>query len=330
MRDQYNRNIEYLRISITDRCNLRCKYCMPKDSCNYTEDGEAGLTDEEILQVVKVAAKLGISKIKVTGGEPLLRNSCTSLIEKMKAVEGIHMVTLTTNGVLLEQYLDKLVSVGVDGINVSLDTLNPRRYEEITGQNHLSKVLKGIYLAVESGVRTKINVATLEIGDGNLENWNELLQLTRDLPVDVRFIEIMPIGMGKSTYGTPHNALISAIRKAYPGIQEDNSFHGNGPAVYYRIPGFQGSIGFISAVHASFCNKCNRIRLTNHGELKSCLCYQAGNSLLPILRSGKSPQEVERLLEKSIRYAIYEKPKHHSFNIPDRITETKNMCAIGG
>lgn len=330
MKDQYNRNIEYLRISITDRCNLRCKYCMPKDAGSLVECVEEGLTDEEILQVVKVAAKLGISKIKVTGGEPLLRPSCTSLIEKMKAVEGIHMVTLTTNGVLLEQYLDKLVEAGIDGINVSLDTLNPKRYEEITGQSQLSKVLKGIHLAVEKGIGTKINVATLEDETSNWENWNALLQMARYLPVDVRFIEIMPIGMGKITCGMPHGTLISAIRKAYPFMQEDNSYHGNGPAVYYRIPDFRGSIGFISAIHETFCSKCNRIRLTSGGDLKSCLCYDVRNSLLPILRSGKSPLEIENLLEKNIKKVIYEKPEKHSFSLPDKITEKKNMCAIGG
>ncbi|MCR4892910.1 MAG: GTP 3',8-cyclase MoaA [Lachnospiraceae bacterium] len=325
MRDPYGRSIDYMRLSITDLCNLRCNYCIPHGICRVPM--REILTYEEILEIVETAVSLGITKYKVTGGEPLVRREALSFIRRLKEVEGLSQVTMTTNGILLKEKLEELKGTGLDGLNISLDTMNPDTYCRITGFPEFSRVLDGIYASVEAGIRTKVNVVLQKgINEGD---WKDLILLSRDLPVDVRFIELMPIGEGDCSKGIDNRLLKEEIRRLYPDLEEDNSIHGNGPAVYVHIPGFQGSIGFISAMHGKFCTHCNRLRLTSVGELKPCLCYEDSVDLKAILRSEEKEGR-RTLLKEAIMKAISQKPGSHCFEEPCSISEQKRMVDIGG
>lgn len=320
MRDSYGREIDYMRISITDRCNLRCRYCMP-DGVKWLPMGEI-LTFEEIELICREAVKLGITRFKITGGEPLVRRNCTELIRRIKSIPGVQQVTLTTNGVMLGEFLDELADAGLDAVNISLDTLDEERYEEITGFRELKSVMSAIESAVQKGFRVKIN-AVLQQGV-NDDEWQQLAELAKKYPVDVRFIEMMPIGSGKESRRVSNDKLLQKISEIYPG-EPDESWHGNGPAVYYQIPEFQGSIGFISAIHGKFCDKCNRIRLTAVGEVKPCLCFGESISIREAVRQGDGEMVRMRLKE-----AIERKPEMHHFEKSAEVTEQKKMSQIGG
>lgn len=325
MKDQYQRNIDYMRVSVTDRCNLRCRYCMPKDI--ELLPMEEILSFEEILEIIRQAASLGIRKIKITGGEPLVRKNCTGLIAKIRETEGIEKVTLTTNGILLPEYIEDLKAAGIDGINISLDTLRKDRFQEITGFDALDQVLAGIDASLNAGIRTKINTVLQKgVNDGE---WQDLMLLAKDRPLDVRFIEMMPIGYGAVSTGVSDIKLRSKIRELYPGTEEDHTVHGNGPAVYVRIPGFCGGVGFIAAINEKFCKDCNRIRLTSAGRIKPCLCYGDSFDLREILRTKEGPER-DALLKETLQKAITYKPKEHCFEAKSSVTEKKKMSQIGG
>ena len=325
MDDQYGRKIDYMRISVTDRCNLRCRYCMPHgvELCGMADL----LTLEEIVVTAQAAARLGIRYIKLTGGEPLIRRGLDDLVRMLKATDGIEQVTLTTNGTMLEKHLDRLAGAGLDAVNISLDTMDRRTYEELTGTDALGRVLAAIGAAVRTGLRTKINAVSVSRSG---EEIRALVGLAKESPVDVRFIELMPIGYGKQFPGISHHELLPRLREMYPGLEPDQSFHGFGPAVYYRIPGYRGSVGLISAIHGKFCESCNRVRLTSTGFLKPCLCYDSGTDLRQILRADLPSGEKEKKLLETMRTVIYEKPKEHCFENEQEITEGSPMSAIGG
>jgi len=340
LRDGFGREIDYMRISITDRCNLRCRYCMP-DGVECVPMARI-LTLEEYARIAACGASLGIRKIKVTGGEPLVRRGCCDLVRMLKEAAGIEKVTITTNGILLERYLKELAEAGIDGINISLDTLDPSLYSALTGGGSLSVVLKGLEhalgLCLDRGIPVKINAVSLELKevaerlgcgyDG--PGWTELLEIARKYPVDVRFIEMMPIGYGKQFKSLNHERLLAELKGLYPDLEKDGRVHGNGPAVYYRIPGFLGGIGFISAIHGKFCGGCNRVRLTSQGYLKSCLCYEDGEDLRAVLRGGGSEKEKAAGLVEAMRRVILAKPMAHCFEHPEQVTEHGNMVKIGG
>ena len=327
MIDATGRVVDYMRVSITDRCNLRCRYCMP-DGIEQVEMAQI-LTYEEIKRVCTLAAGLGIRKIKITGGEPLVRKGCVDLVKMIKEIPGVSQVTMTTNGILLKEHLNRLMQAGLDGVNISLDTLSRKKYQNITGTDACETVRQSIVTAAESGIQTKVNAVLqspdYDRGIDDNDDWQELVRLAENLPVDVRFIELMPIGYGKKNQGVSNIDLLEEIRKKYPKMQKDTKIHGNGPAVYYKIPGFAGGIGFISAMHGKFCDTCNRIRLTSTGELKPCLCYGKTYPLRELLRDGTDMQ-----VEEQIKKAIWEKPAAHCFEEPEGITEEHQMAQIGG
>ena len=327
MYDSFHRKIDYMRISITDRCNLRCRYCMP-EGIDLIPMKEI-LRYEEILMLVRQAVALGIVKYKITGGEPLVRKGCINLIRQMKNIPGLEQVTLTTNGVLLKDFLPDLKEVGIDGINISLDTMIPEKYADITGYDKFHEVMEGIMMAVNLGLKVKIN-CVLQKGR-NEEEWQDILQLAGRYPLDVRFIELMPIGVGKNEETVYNDILLSRIRSHYPDLMEDHKIHGNGPAVYYHIPGFKGSIGLISAMHGKFCDSCNRIRMTSTGDIKPCLCFEKSISVRKALRdTGADAQEKEGKIRAVLETAISEKPQMHHFEEEKEITEHKKMVQIGG
>ena len=326
MRDGYGRIIDYMRVSITDRCNLRCRYCMPEGV--ELVPMRNVLTYEEIAEICRQAASLGISKLKVTGGEPLVRACCPDLIAMLKGIPGIEQVTMTTNGVLLREHLPALLEAGLDAVNISLDTLRRDRYAAITGQDALPSVLEGVGDVLESGLRVKLNVVLQKgLNDGE---WLALAALAEKRKLDVRFIEMMPIGSGREVPGVSNERLLAMLRSRFPALEEDRSVHGNGPAQYVRLPGWRGGIGFISAIHGRFCGHCNRIRLTAQGRIKPCLCYGETVNLMPILREEPAGAGREEALRAALREAIASKPRQHCFEEAEQITETGRMVSIGG
>lgn len=295
------------------------------------------LSFEEIAYTAGVAAELGISRLRITGGEPLVRRDCCTLVRMLKSLPGIEQVMMTTNGVVLEKYIDELKGAGLNGINISIDTLNRDRFRSITGKDMLDDVLNGLSAALEKDITVRINAVSVDwdrfhkdMCEDPFEDAWSLIDLARERPVDVRFIEMMPIGYGKGFPAIPHDRLISAIKDRFSDMQPEEGRHGSGPAKYYRIPGYKGSIGFISAIHGIFCDSCNRIRLTSQGYLKSCLCYDTGVDLKDVLRSDMSDEDKKAAVRSGIEKAILCKPAAHSFATEENISERHAMSAIGG
>lgn len=307
MQDIFERTIDYLRISITDRCNFRCIYCMPEEGIHFLDHKEV-LTFDEIIRICQAGVKLGIKKLKITGGEPLVRRDALTLMRRLKEIEGIEEVTLTTNGYLLKRYIDELVEIGIDGVNISLDARDPALFSKITRGFDVNKVIDAIAGCVAVGIKTKVN--TLIMPGINEDQILPMTELAKDLPIHVRFIEVMPIGQGKKTASLTPEQVRERIETVYGTLMPSGARLGNGPAKYYTIDGFQGKIGFISAVSDCFCESCNRVRLTSTGFLKACLQYSYGVDLKPILRG----QEDEGLLVEAMRTIMFRKPKEHQFN----------------
>jgi len=324
MRDSFGRAIDYMRISVTDRCNLRCRYCMPEDV--PLVDMADILTYEEIVDVASAAVSVGITRFKVTGGEPLARRGCTDLIRMLKGLPGVEQVTLTTNGTLLEQQLPELHSAGIDGINISLDTLDKNRYQEITGQDQLETVLSALDRCLSLEIPTRVNAVLLK--GLNDHDWEPLVLFAKDRPVDVRFIELMPIGFGKNYSPVSNTELLEKIHSKWPGTQKCD-YRGNGPAVYYSIPGFLGKVGLVSALHGPFCDTCNRLRLTAQGQLKPCLCYADTLDIRSALRET-DPGERDDALKTILETAVLRKPEAHRFGNQNGVSEEHYMNQIGG
>lgn len=325
MIDTYGRKIDYIRISITDRCNLRCKYCVPAQGVKMGHMDEL-LSYEEIVRLCSIFAKEGVAKIKLTGGEPLVRRDVELLAEKINSIEGIEQVTLTTNGVLLAEKAKALYDAGIRNVNVSLDTLDSELYKRITGVDCLDEVLRGINTALEMGFNVKINTVLGEYAGSVGAKYFDVLGLARDKAIDVRFIELMPIGQGKEYPTVSAETIKLEIENQYGRLIQDTRQKGNGPAEYYRIPSFEGTVGFIHPIHGKFCDKCNRLRLTSTGMLKACLCYDTGVMLRESLRDGSS----DELIAQKIMECVRMKPQEHHFEQREQISEIKDMSMIGG
>ena len=325
MKDSLGRNIEYMRISITDRCNLRCRYCMPEEGIEKISMSQI-LTFEEIGRICKQAVQLGITRFKITGGEPLVRRGCPDLIRMIGEIHGVEQVTLTTNGQLLGEYLDELVDAGLDGVNVSLDSLDGDRYRMITRGGELGPVLGSIDKAAARGIRTKVNCLLQE--GINEDELMDFANMAFDKGIDVRFIETMPVGFADAEIGMSNEEALLLLQRQWPELSPDNSVHGNGPAVYYHIPGRAGAIGFISPLHGKFCDQCNRIRLTSTGMLKPCLCYDESIDIRKALEeSGKTGSD--QALRDAVASCVMAKPADHCFLERER-SEGDPMVEIGG
>jgi cyclic pyranopterin phosphate synthase len=323
--DQYQRHVSYLRISITDRCNLRCIYCMPREMIPKLEHADV-LRYEEILRVSRVAAGLGITKLRVTGGEPLVRREACNLLAQLNRLPGIREVSLTTNGVLLSERLEDILAAGVRRINVSLDSLKPERFAAITRVNCFQKVWDGIMAALDRGMApVKINVLALRgINDDEL---TDLAALSLRYPVHVRFIEQMPIGEAAMRPVRPLltpeiKALLAPMGRLEPVPASAN----DGPAERYRIPGAPGEIGFISAISHHFCDRCNRLRLTASGGLRPCLLSDHEEDLRTPLRRGASDEELAKVFLSAVRH----KPARHHLAEPRHEEVASAMSRIGG
>ena len=322
MFDSTQRSIHYLRLSVTDLCNLRCRYCMP-DGVEKLER-EAVLTYEEFLRLAALFAQCGIDTVRVTGGEPLVRKGVDQLVAGLKAIPGIRKVTMTTNGILLARQLPALQKAGLDSVNISLDTLRPEVFAQITARDEFSHVMEGIRAALASGLPVKLNcVPQVGVNEGELE---DLAALAETHPLQVRFIEMMPIGYGAAMPCISGPDLRQRFARRWPELQPaTGAAFGDGPAVYYTVPGWQGSVGFIAAVHGKFCASCNRVRLTSQGFLRPCLASEAGCDLRALVRGGASDAE----LLQAIRETIWAKPREHHFE-DHSMPATRGMYRIGG
>jgi len=325
LRDKYRRTIDYMRVSITDRCNVRCVYCMPREGVASAPHDEI-LTYDEILRVCSAAAQLGVRKIKLTGGEPLVRKNMPMLVKKIKAIPVIEEVTLTTNGILLDEYLETLVQHGIDGINISLDTMNRKLYQEITRFDGLNQVLNNINRAISyDNLVIKVNCVPVNWSN---QDFVELASLAKESAIHVRFIEMMPLGYGKGFQYVSEKDIKQQISEKYGHLIPSQERLGNGPSQYYEVPGFRGKIGFISAMSHQFCHRCNRIRLTSQGRLKTCLQYETGTDLKVLLRENASEEALIHVMQAS----ILEKPREHGFS-GGQVTakrELHEMVRIGG
>ena len=325
MFDSTRRDIHYLRLSVTDLCNLRCRYCMP-DGVEKLER-EAVLTYEEFLRLAALFARCGIDTVRVTGGEPLVRKNVAQLVAGLKETPGIRRVTLTTNAVLLAEQLPALLDAGLDSVNISLDTLRPEVFRQITARDDFAAVQAGLQAALESGLPVKLNcVPQAGVNEGELE---QLAALAKDNAMQVRFIEMMPIGYGAAMPCISGPELRARFARRWPELAPLSAAQehalGDGPAVYYTVPGWQGSIGFIAAVHGKFCASCNRVRLTSQGFLRPCLASETGCDLRALLRSGADDAQ----LLAAIRETIWAKPREHHFN-DSSMPATRGMYRIGG
>lgn len=309
LKDSFLRTIDYLRLSVTDRCNMRCIYCMPSDGTFPSLNSEI-LSYEEIIRIVKVAVGLGVRKVRLTGGEPLARKNIAFLIASIKRIKGIEDLSMTTNGILLERYAEEISSAGLDRVNVSIDSFEPTRYREITRGGELDIVLRGLEAAAKAGLKP-IKINMVPIKGVNEDEIIDFARLTLDTEYQVRFIEFMP--SGTADYWSPDKYIttreIKRIIENFAPLSPVR-MRRNGPSKYFRMQGAKGVVGFISALTHHFCEDCNRIRLTADGKIRPCLFSETEIDLRSALRRGASDPELERLL----RLSVETKPKEHNLN----------------
>jgi molybdenum cofactor biosynthesis protein A len=324
--DNHGRLINYLRLAVTDRCNLRCFYCMPHDGLDWLPKKEL-MSYEEMLRICSVLAKMGIEKIRITGGEPFVRKDLIVFLESLVQIKGIKEVSITTNGVLTAPYIPQLKRLGIQNINLSIDTLDRDRFFKITRRDELPAVLNTFSELLDHDMNVKLNAVVME--GKNTEDIIPLVQLTKDLPVNVRFIEEMPFnGDGHQYSGIEWNYLkiLEEIRNYFPAIEKkkDPLFS---TSSNYKIPGHKGSVGIIAAYTRSFCGTCNRIRITPQGNLKTCLYDNGVLNIKTLMRDGFSDEQISDTLVQSINKRAadgWEAEKKFSKSIHP------SMAAIGG
>lgn len=324
--DGFNRSIDYLRVSVTDKCNLRCVYCMPEEGLAWLRRDQI-LSYEEIVAIVEAAATVGVRAIRLTGGEPLLRRDLARLVAAIAQIDGIEDIALSTNALLLEEQLAGLVAAGLRRVNVSLDTLRPDRFEAIARRPGLDRVLRGIDAAVAAGLRpVKINCVVMR--GGNDDEIADFAALTRDRAVFVRFIEVMPVHenlqLSRDAYVSSDEILerVSSIGE----IQPVGGPGGNGPARYFAFPGAPGAVGVISPLSHDYCERCNRVRLSADGRLRLCLFGDYAVDLRGPLRAGADREAIAGLLTS----AMLIKPERHHLRLGETASQMRAFSEIGG
>lgn len=324
--DQFNRAITYLRISVTDKCNLRCVYCMPEEGLHWLPKADI-LSYEEIIELVKAAAAVGVRSIRLSGGEPLIRRELHHLIAGINAIDGIDDIALSTNGLLLEDQIGQLVAAGLRRVNVSLDTLRPERFEQIARRPGLERVFAGIDAAIAHGLGpVKINVVVMR--DQNDDEIVDFANWTRRAPIFVRFIEVMPV---HENLELQQNAYISSdeILRRIRDVDElrpADGPGGNGPARYFSFENAPGAVGVISPLSHDYCERCNRVRLTADGRLRLCLFGDYEIDLRTPLREGATQDEICGLL----RSAMLIKPERHHLQLGEASSRMRAFSEIGG
>ena len=326
--DPHNRPINYLRISITDRCNLRCRYCMPKEGISKFGHSEI-LSYEEILRLAELAVQKGITKIRITGGEPLVRKDAVQLIQRLSSLPGVQDLSMTTNGILLEEYASPLWQAGLKRINISMDSLDPEKYRAITRGGELSRVWAGVDACQRAGL-SPIKINVVAIAGFNDQEIPEFAHLTRENPFQVRFIEYMPVGPSsdwKLEDSLPAQEIKRRIQEQEPLVPLNHDRRSyDGPARLFKFSGAAGAIGFISPMSDHFCEFCNRLRLTADGKLKTCLFTDTEMDIKSSLRSGCSDEALSKMLDE----AISQKPLRQGFTGGTMKRCHRPMVKIGG
>ncbi len=323
--DNHNRPITYVRLAVTDRCNLRCFYCMPEEGIKYLPKRQV-LTFEEMERVVRVLARLGVSKVRITGGEPFVRNGLMDFMRQLRATPGVDEIHITTNGVLTAPHIPELVRLGIGSVNLSLDTLDRQRFHQITRRDELPAVLKTFDALLAHQIPVKINAVVME--GQNTDDLYALAELSRQAPVSVRFIEEMPFNGEGSHYPVlnwTYQRILAELQALYPSLQKraDAPF---ATATTYQIPGYQGDLGIIAAFSRTFCGTCNRIRLTAQGTLKTCLYDDGVLDVRALLRGDASDDE----LNAAFLLAFAHRPKNGFEAEQQRGVVTESMATIGG
>lgn len=318
IKDSYGRKINYVRVSVTDRCNMRCKYCMPSSGINKKTHSDI-LSFEQLYNIINVFADLGINKVRLTGGEPLVRKGIVDFINKINSIQTIKDLAMTTNGQLLNNYAFDLKNAGLKRLNISIDTLDDKKYSEITRGGKLSETLKGIEKAKSLGFE-KIKLNVVLIGGFNDDEIESFVDLTKTESIDVRFIELMPIGEC-SKWSLDNFISTEEILKRCNELRPVEFDDISSPAKYYKLPNAKGRVGLINPISCKFCNNCNRVRITADGKLKNCLHSNSETDLKLFIHD-------KDLLKNEIVKAIMAKPKEHSLENGDYIK--RNMMKIGG
>ncbi len=319
MRDNYGRNINYLRISVTDRCNLRCIYCMPEQGVKSLSHDEI-LRFEDTLKIIKAAASLGINKIRFTGGEPLVMKDIDKLIYDTSKISGIDDISITTNGILLSDMAADLQKAGLNRVNISLDTLNADKFRSITRVGNLEKVMESIYKCLSLGL-TPVKINTVLLRGINDSEFVDFLNLIREIPVEIRFIELMPIGEGAHMYEKSKMSFMELLA-VHPELTKIQTVKSS-TAQLYNLEGAKGKIGFISPVSCKFCSDCNKIRLTSVGTIKPCLHSKEEINLSEYLND-------EAKLTAALKSVILNKPLEHHLKEESASRSVKGMSQIGG
>ena len=335
LRDLYNRPVKDLRISVTDRCNFRCIYCMPQDEYEWIEKREI-LTFEEITRLARLFIQLGVDEIRLTGGEPLVRRHLERLIAQLSALEGLRNLSLTTNGSLLAEKAEALKQAGLSRINVSLDTLDPERFKRITKRGDLSKVLDGLFMAKRAGLHPiKIN-AVIERGV-NEQDIPALVEFSRENGFPIRFIEYMDVGNANNWTTeklVPKKEILEIVSARYP-LREVGRENGSAPSVDYQFADGRGEIGVIASVTEPFCSECNRVRLTADGKFVTCLFSQIGHDLKGLLRKGSTDEEISEFIAgiwkmRKDRYSDERLEALQSANYDPKQRKKLEMITLGG
>ncbi len=326
--DNHGRPINYVRLAVTDRCNLRCFYCMPEDGIHYLPKNEL-LTFEEIERLISILASLGISKVRLTGGEPFVRSDLMNLIQTIVEIPGIQHVHITTNGVLTAPHIPALKKLGIASVNLSLDTLDKERFKSITRRDEFDKVVETYSLLLEHEIPVKINAVVM---DGkNIDDIVPLIELTKRNPISVRFIEEMPFNGEGNHYPTlnwTYTKILEYITAHYPNIYKIQDPE-NSTSYHYAIPGHRGNIGIIAAFSRTFCGTCNRIRVTAQGDLKTCLYDDGVLNIKNLMRAGKDDNEIKASLLKAFSTRPldgFEAEKKRTSHVPAH----ESMSTIGG
>ncbi len=328
LHDNHHRPINYLRLAVTDRCNLRCFYCMPEEGIDYVPRAEL-MSYEEMLRIVQVLVNMGIEKLRITGGEPFLRRDMMDFLGAISRMEGLRQIHITTNGVLTAPLVPELKRMGIQSVNLSLDTLSPELFHEITRRDEFHKVMATFEALLSAGISTKINAVMME--GKNDHDLLPLAMLTKDNPVGVRFIEEMPFNGGEAHYEKlwwSHHRILDTLRQHFPDIQKlPDPPHST--SYNYQIPGHQGTVGIIAAYSRTFCGTCNRIRLTPQGMLKTCLYDDGVFNIKNLLRAGATDEQMAHAVLEALGNRAkdgFEAERRRQFGLP----VGESMATIGG
>ena len=324
--DNHGRTINYMRLAVTDRCNLRCFYCMPEEGIKYVDRKEL-LSFEEMIRMINAFGELGISKLRVTGGEPFIRKGIMEFLQEVSNNKHIKKVNITTNGTFTEDKIEDLEQMGIHSINLSLDSLDKQRFFEITRRNLYDQVMSTFHALIESGITTKINMVVME--GRNIDDIYPMLELTKNHNISVRFIEEMPfngtLGQGNTTFW-PMNKILKYIEKEY--AIEKLSDPPSSTSYNYQVKGFKGSFGIIAAYTRTFCGSCNRIRVTPQGDLRTCLYEKGAVSLRDIIRNYEDDIELKNALQRAVGSRAKDGFEAEKKRIEHPVSES--MATIGG